>query len=443
MSTVEDIQTDTTTAIGTYRDDLVAKLTALATFRPAIYTATSQPLPPLDSIDGIKAGSFKSLERTTVPTASLVVKTSIPTPVKIKSSSVVLTEPQPYTPLSGESAPQYTSPVLDETSPSFTVPAEFTRLAEKIQTMIETGGDNISPTVQTAVFEQGYERDKQTFQDALDLTGAKTGAKGARYANSMTKALQKEVTTAYINQKFDMSRKIIEVMANFAQENIKAAMSTGASVASSIASIFNQSMQILNDMKRLSLEKYKSDIMANAQIFEGLLKRQLLDLGVQKDNQDLQRGFVSAQREQLALESKKNIDEADATNRTELLRAETDSRTNLLTAEVDNRMKALGFGQSLQANTAEFEAVNKLVTLQVEVDKLIQHLKIEKNEQIIRAFGAFVQQTEATQRINLSDIQGQNTIVAGMLEHVANGYSEIMKSLGMQGVTIKTVKTTA
>jgi uncharacterized tellurite resistance protein B-like protein len=379
-TTVETVNT----YITSYRDAVTAELVTMGEYRPGTFNPTVESAPDLNTVGSIAVQAFEAI---------------VPVDFTVTNPNA-----KPYQALDVNALPVLTSATMDTGAAGTFIsnfgalqPSLFTWLQAQIEATVSSGGQNISTEVQDALFNTGYERDLQTYRDALDLTGAKTGAKGSRYPNSMTKVMQAQAQVGYTNQKYDMSREIVKNMANLAQENIKAAISAGVSIDEARVSVFTQTSNALAEIQRLSLEQYKTDLQSNLQVFEGQLRLQLLDLEVQKADRGEMREYISAEREQIGLENRVNI--------------------------------------------SEFEAKNKLKTLQADVDKLIAELQISGNEQKIRSFAAYVQQLDAVQRIDLSNIQENNKLQVELMRSIASSYGEIMKSMSVQAVAVVTKKT--
>jgi len=428
MTTDVDAQSmldETVANIDTYRADATTAIAALAAFRPAYYTPSELPAPALASPGSVAPASIGS-----APSIPSVGKANIGTvsPVVTKA-----TDPStnPYQPLQGQ-YPQYQDAKIDQSlATSFTAdfssiqPTLFTWLHSQIQSIVNSGGQNISGTVQDAVFNQGYERLMQTTRDALDLTGARTGAKGCRYPNSMTKAQQNEIVLNFTWQRNDVSRNITQAMADFAQKNIQAAIAAGVSVDEARVKVFTETKAALTNVQRLVVEQYRVDLQANLNTFEQNMQLQLADLGVQRANREEMRAYISMQREQLDLEGRINIAQFDAQTKAELSRVESDRSV----ADYQSR-----------AELAEYDAVNRAQFMRVETDRMIQELVRSGNEQAVRIFATQVSQQVALQQQSFADSQEQNKLAVGVLSSVARSYIEVAKSLSAQSVSIVTKK---
>jgi DNA-binding ferritin-like protein len=425
MSTsAQDILDATTAALETYRGDAVTAIEAMtdATTGLSTFTPSVQALPTLTSIGSITLGTLPTISTTTVGSLG-----TLPT---MGATDTTPTNPNttPYTPLTSDALPAYSAPALNTSGSgafsaavSSLVPTLFTWLETSVQNTISTGGANIVSGVQSAIFDSGLERSQQILQDSLDLAGARVGAKGFRYPNSMLKAAQQELVKNYQNNREDASRKIIETMANFAQQNILAAVSAGTRIDEAKVSVFTQLKSALAEVQRLAQEQYKSDLQANLQVFESTLRLQITDLDVQRMDREEMRAFVSVQREQISLENRVAISEFEAGVKGVVTAADL-SRSQ---AEITNRVAI-----------SEFDAGVKGVVTAAELAKFIEELKVSKNEQDVRAWAAYVQQLVEVMKIDLQEVQERNRLRTTAAQATATAYVELIKSMGVDSVAL-------
>jgi hypothetical protein len=161
-------------------------------------------------------------------------------------------------------------------------------LKSVVQGIIDSGGQNISPTVQDAVFNMGYERNLQILRDAIDITGARTGSRGYRYPNSMMKAQQDEILLNYMWQREDTNREIIRTMADIAQKNLDMAITAGVSINKAIAEIAIQNLTYLLEAQKLVYEKFRIEQEANLSLFKGQLEAIVAQFDALAKSQQLQ-----------------------------------------------------------------------------------------------------------------------------------------------------------
>lgn len=166
-------------------------------------------------------------------------------------------------------------------------PELFPAIEAQIMGIVESGGQNIAPAVQDAIFNQGYERLKQTTRDALDLAGARTGAKGFRYPNSMTKVQQTEITLNFAWQRSDLSRQIVREFADLVQKNLQMAVSAGVSIQEATTNLAVRSYTAALEAQRLVVETFKVETDANVAVYSEQLKTALAQLEADVDNAKL------------------------------------------------------------------------------------------------------------------------------------------------------------
>ncbi len=383
MSTGTDLQlAQINQQIQLYQNQILPLLDNMAIFRPSEFTAIPQSSPSLNPVTPINVNTLIPLQPFT---------------------TINGTNPNtnPYKPLQADALPQYQQSTMDTTAANAflaqfqqLIPTLFAEVQTQVTNYLNSGGANVAPAIQTAIFNTGYERNLQTLTDAFDLAGARAGAKGNRYTNSMVKAIQAQAMTTYQYGLDDMSRKIVEVMANFANANLKEAISAGVSIDQVQAQIFTQTATVLVRIQELVLDEYKTNVLTNFQIFESQLRLQMTDLEVQKADRDEMRAWIGELRDQIRLTS--------------------------------------------QVTVTEFEVANKLQVLQAELNKFYDDLVIKQNEQAISLFGEQVKQIVSLLEIDLQQILEDNKLQVSLLESTASVYSKLMDSLSSQGVTIST-----
>lgn len=305
--------------------------------------------------------------------------------------------PTPRAPFSNN-APQFQAPTMDAPGAEFVFDESLINEVEaQFSAIIQSGGSNISTAIQQAVFDQGYERNRQILSDALDLAGARTGAKGCRYPNSMTKAMQQQILTEYAWQRNDMSRQITKAFADLLQANLQTAMSAGLNMAAVKADLEGKIKTLSYEAQRLALERYKTQIESNYNVWKGQLEAILANFQVEKTNYELTLDYQAAQREYMRLQAQENI--------------------------------------------AEFDAANKNQLTQLEADKIIQQLQQEYERTLVERFrvasGALLEQGKA----QVQQVMEENKIRSDAIESLAKSYIGIAQTMSSQGVAIVTKKT--
>jgi hypothetical protein len=157
----------------------------------------------------------------------------------------------------------------------------------KIMQWIENGGVGISPELQDAIFDQGRERDLRTLKDEMDMAGARTGARGFRYPNSMTRTLQNQALARYSDKKADLSREIIKVIADLAQKNVQFAMAQDVDIEKLHADFAIRYADLYRNINKDILDRFRVEQEARIVEFEGKLKTLGLDIEIQLKNATL------------------------------------------------------------------------------------------------------------------------------------------------------------
>lgn len=365
--------------IGTLRSSLQDSITELATFAGSPQTwfdFSGMASPELAEIGGLS--EFLA-------------------PV-LAPQNLTLTAPTARTRMDFTTAlPQIQKPVLGVSDSAQVDTAAFDVLQGQLDALIQSGGAGISPEVQAAIFATGSERNLQILQDGLDLAGARTGAKGFRYPNSMTKAAEQEVIRNFVNQREDLNREIIKTMGAIAQQVMTEALRAKVSVASALADVSVKNLTYLLEAKRAVLEEFRVSQEANLAEFEGQLKALLATVEIEVENEKLELAQVSALREQLQLEGTLNL---------------------------------AAFDGELRGKLAVLDAEKTARSLQVTVqDQVLRQWQTESS-QIVEKGKAIIQQAEHANALRLSAV-----------DSVARGYGDLVKNMAAQGVTIVTKKT--
>ncbi|WP_243373615.1 hypothetical protein [Geotalea sp. SG265] len=212
--------------------------------------------------------------------------------------------------------------------------ADLDTLQNKLMEYVQTSGVGIEQAVQDAIFNQGRERDLQAMRDAMDLAGARTGAKGCRYPTSMTKALQREVLTTYQNNKNDLNREIVKTIADLAQKNVQLSIQAGISIEQLHSDFAIKFSALSLDNSRLIIEKFRVEQEAYIAEFEGTLRGILANLEVEKVNGTLELGYQENLRQKWQIEAnillekgKAQIQQAEQANVVKIEAAKTVAAT--------------------------------------------------------------------------------------------------------------------
>lgn len=160
-------------------------------------------------------------------------------------------------------------------------------LQTKIMEWIDNGGVGISSTVQQDIFNQGRERDLQTLRDEMDIAGARAGARGFRYANSMTRTLQNQAIQRYSDKKADLSREIVRTIADLAQKNVQFAFSQDVAIEGLHADFAVKFADLYRNINRDILDRFRVEQETRVAEFEGELKILGMDIEARLKNAEI------------------------------------------------------------------------------------------------------------------------------------------------------------
>jgi hypothetical protein len=264
---------------------------------------------------------------------------------------------------------------------------EFQAFNALVMDFITSVGQNISPAVQDAIFNSGIERARLVYQDALDMAGARTGSKGFRYPNSMTKAFEKEVTYNYTNQLYDVNREIIKTMGDLAQKNIAMAVSAGVETNKALTEIAIKNLTYLLEAQRLVLDKFKVEQEAYTAQFNAQMQAIITSIDAQ-----IKEATFNLEKQKLDLEAQR------------------------VTATIAIEFDKL----DLEIARVSKEIIIAVDKLHLEAWKENANILLEKGKAVI---------TEMVQA-NLLKMEG--------LKSIAETYSKLMTSLSAQSVSIVT-----
>lgn len=324
---------------------------------------------------------------------------SLGTVAALKTIDTTMAAPTTRTSLSLSDLPQLQRAVLElgDTPVLAYTPDLLNGLKTRVISWVDSGGVNISAGVQQAVFDTARERTLQAAQDALDLAGARTGAKGFRYPNSMTKAAQHEIIVNVYNQREDLNRAIIKEFADMAQKNIQMALSAGVEAERISSEIAIRVATFALETQKMLLDKFRIETEAFTKEYEETLRALLANLDAEKMNYSVYLDYLQALRAQF-----------DIQQRTEISRFEGDLKLAV---------------EKLTADRTNAE-------LQMEVQKLFYQVW-NANMNIITERGkAQITQAEEANRVKLSAIEG-----------LVRAYVELIQNMSAQAVAIVTKKT--
>jgi hypothetical protein len=129
---------------------------------------------------------------------------------------------------------------------------------------------------QDSIFNYGKERVDRAFNDGADLLAAKHSGRGYKYANGMLNADLLKLAEDHNNALYDQSRKIEELMVNWAKDNLHFAIQQGIAVeqahmdfAYRYSSIYREVMTMKYN---LILEEYKAALVGEGSKIEAVVQ---------------------------------------------------------------------------------------------------------------------------------------------------------------------------
>lgn len=202
-------------------------------------------------------------------------------------------EPQRAEVISTEDLPTLELVVLKQFVPDVdSYVADFTTYIDKVNSDIITGGTGIGDDVQTAIFDNGIERLNQATFDALTLAEAKIFSKGHRHL--IHSGERRAILIEYENRRADLSRDIVKLIAERAQQNIQFAVSKGVDIQNALAEIWYKSITAILRRFEMLLQQYKIQQDTLIAEYEGKIKAIQTQIEVYKVNGQLELAYQSA-----------------------------------------------------------------------------------------------------------------------------------------------------
>jgi hypothetical protein len=146
-------------------------------------------------------------------------------------------------------------------------------------------------TFQDAVFDADRERKQKTLSDSIDLIAAKTSARGFKYAEVQTNAAILDLMEKHQFDQENLSRKITELMTDWARQNLQFALQQGTAVevahmefAYKYSSIFRD---VYTTLMASILDKYRTQVQMEITKLEAVTKAVLMRADVLRANADI------------------------------------------------------------------------------------------------------------------------------------------------------------
>lgn len=156
---------------------------------------------------------------------------------------------------------------------------------------------------QDSIFNEAYERNKQTLNDLYEMADAKTGAKGFTYPNSMTTSLKLDAQQKYQFDRNQISRDITKLVTEWARQNYQFAIEKGISFET-FHSDFTYKyctgfMDIYKSLVMTSVEVFKAEIAEYLEPIKALTEASKLPVDVAKINAEIEKENASLSIEEI------------------------------------------------------------------------------------------------------------------------------------------------
>jgi hypothetical protein len=155
------------------------------------------------------------------------------------------------------------------------------QMKSSLQTYITTMGIP-DVTYQNAIFNEEFERNKQTLNDLYDLADAKTGARGFSYTNDYGNSLKLDAQQKYQFDKTQISRTISKTITEWARQNYQFAIEKGIAYETMemdfTYKFCTAFVTIYKEMIQAILEQYKAQIEILVAPIDALIKELNADI---------------------------------------------------------------------------------------------------------------------------------------------------------------------
>jgi len=188
----------------------------------------------------------------------------------------------------------------------------FTFLEPKLEDFIKNGGPGISDEVQQALFDNMRERDLQTVSDALDMVRANYGKTGFPLPTTMLRAQENEIVKRYQDDKANRNREVTALIAERAQDTMKAAVSSGIRMEEVQSQFSLGYARLFMDVSTQLIRQYQ--LMQDAYVaeFDGQLKTILAKVQVGEINSKLEYAYQEQVLEQWRIQTTAAIEKTKA-----------------------------------------------------------------------------------------------------------------------------------
>lgn len=163
----------------------------------------------------------------------------------------------------------------------------FAFLEPKLRSFIDEGGPGISDDVQQALFDNMRERDLQNVADALDMVRRNYGKTGFPLPTSMLRAQENEVVKRYQEDRANRNREVTALIAERAQDTMKAAVSAGVRMEEVQSQFSLQFAKLFIDVTSQLVQRYRLEQDAEIAEFEGQVKALMARVQIGEINANL------------------------------------------------------------------------------------------------------------------------------------------------------------
>ena len=190
--------------------------------------------------------------------------------------------------------------------------AFFTFLEPKLIEFITEESTGIDSDVQNALFDDMYERDLRTLNDALDQIERMHGGRGFPMPTSMLMAARNDATAKYQDTKDNRNREVTALIAERAQQNVHHAIDAGIKmedIQSRFTIAFAQNwVSTLNFI----IAQYNAEVAAAVATIDASIKEQTLIVQSNIANGTIREGNADRHIEQYKVTTQNEIQETKA-----------------------------------------------------------------------------------------------------------------------------------
>lgn len=148
-------------------------------------------------------------------------------------------------------------------------------------------------TYQNAIFNEDYDRKRQTLADLMGLADSKVGAKGFTYTNSQATVIKLDAQQKYQFDKSQVGRDISKLVTEWARQNYQFAIEKGLTLEQFHADFTYKYctafVDIYKNLVLAAVDTFKAEIAAIVEPINGLVMASKFPLEKDKLNADIQK----------------------------------------------------------------------------------------------------------------------------------------------------------